>query len=102
MVLEREIAIPELRGCPGCPAFAGDQGGRAESRLPGCSRAAFLSSLPSRNIIIDAMTSPSLDIEEPAAFLPYLKAAGLVENGESVATTVLPGGVSSRTVLVDW
>jgi len=49
-----------------------------------------------------AMTSPSLDIENPAAFLPYLTAARLVENGEPMTTTVLPGGVSSRTVLVDW
>ncbi|HEY2908649.1 MAG TPA: aminoglycoside phosphotransferase family protein [Gemmataceae bacterium] len=48
------------------------------------------------------MTSPSLDIEDPAAFLPYLKAAKLVENGDPVATTALPGGVSSRTVSVDW
>lgn len=48
------------------------------------------------------MTPPSLDIEDPTAFLPYLTAAKLVGNAESVATTTLPGGVSSRTVLVDW
>src|SRR3954449_8437488 len=48
------------------------------------------------------MGADSLDIEDPTALRRYLAAAGLLADGEPVTTTVLPGGVSSRTVLVEW
>ncbi|MCE9562321.1 MAG: phosphotransferase [Planctomycetes bacterium] len=48
------------------------------------------------------MATGSLDIENPAALRQYLTAAGLLAAGEEVAITVLPGGVSGRTVLVMW
>ena len=43
-----------------------------------------------------------LDIEDPSAFRAYLARSGLVEAIDSPTMTVLPGGVSSRTVLVEW
>jgi aminoglycoside phosphotransferase (APT) family kinase protein len=47
------------------------------------------------------MGDGQLDIEDPAALRRYLDAAGVMAGGEPV-TTVLPGGVSGRTVRVDW
>jgi aminoglycoside phosphotransferase (APT) family kinase protein len=48
------------------------------------------------------MGTAPLDIEDPAALRRYLTAAGQLVDGEPVAVTVLPGGVSGRTVRVDW
>jgi hypothetical protein len=48
------------------------------------------------------MGTDSLDIEDPAALRQYLAANGLVTGSEEVTITVLPGGVSGRTVLVEW
>lgn len=42
----------------------------------------------------------ALDIEQPAALLRYLRSQGHVGHDESPILTVLPGGVSNRTVLV--
>lgn len=42
-----------------------------------------------------------IDIEEHESLLVYLRAAGHVASDESPAFTTLPGGVSSRTVLVE-
>ena len=50
----------------------------------------------------------SLDIEQHDALLGYLRTAGHLRHGESASFATLPGGVSSRTVLVqrsngrDW
>src|SRR5699024_9175971 len=43
-----------------------------------------------------------LDIEDPAALRRYLAAAGLLAGDEPVTIAVLPGGVSGRTVRVEW
>jgi hypothetical protein len=48
------------------------------------------------------MGTDSLDIENPAALRRYLVANGLLSETEEVTITVLPGGVSGRTVLVGW
>lgn len=45
--------------------------------------------------------SAPLDIERHDALLAYLRKAGHVASGESPTFTTLPGGVSSRTVLVE-
>lgn len=44
--------------------------------------------------------APELDIEQPEAALTYLRAQGRLDPDESPAVQVLPGGVSSRAVLV--
>jgi tRNA A-37 threonylcarbamoyl transferase component Bud32 len=46
------------------------------------------------------MTAP-LDIEQHDALLGYLRSAGHLGHGESASFATLPGGVSSRTVLVE-
>ncbi len=43
---------------------------------------------------------PDLDIEQPDSLLAYLRAGGWIEPDEQPALTVLAGGVSNRTVLV--
>ena len=43
-----------------------------------------------------------IDIEDPAVLRTYLGKACLLGESEPVTMAVLPGGVSSRTVLVDW
>ena len=43
----------------------------------------------------------NLDIERPGALASYLRGAGLIAPGEDPAVTVLAGGVSNRTVLVE-
>src|SRR4051794_9079867 len=50
------------------------------------------------------MDAEPLDIEDPTVLRRYLAAAGLLADAESTAVTitVLPGGVSGRTVLVEW
>jgi aminoglycoside phosphotransferase (APT) family kinase protein len=48
------------------------------------------------------MGTDQLDIENPAILRRYLAAVGLLAEGEEVTMTVLPGGVSGRTVLVEW
>src|SRR5262245_24148788 len=48
------------------------------------------------------MGTDSLDIENPTALRQYLAANGLLSGSEEVTITALPGGVSSRTVLVVW
>src|ERR1700753_3912418 len=48
------------------------------------------------------MGAEQLDIEDTAALRRYLAAAGRLADGEAVSVTVLPGGVSGRTVLVEW
>jgi hypothetical protein len=48
------------------------------------------------------MATDQLDIEQPETLRQYLADAGLLAAGEQVAIKVLPGGVSGRTVLVDW
>jgi hypothetical protein len=48
------------------------------------------------------MGTDSLDIENPATLRQYLAASGLLSESEEVTVTVLPGGVSGRTVLVVW
>jgi aminoglycoside phosphotransferase (APT) family kinase protein len=48
------------------------------------------------------MGAAPLDIEDPATLRRYLTTAGLLADGEPVTVTVLPGGVSGRTVLVEW
>lgn len=42
-----------------------------------------------------------LDIEQPEQLVAYLRRARLIGEHERVATRVLPGGVSNRTVLVE-
>jgi 5-methylthioribose kinase len=44
---------------------------------------------------------PPLDIEQPGALLAYLRDRGRILPAEEPAITVLPGGVSNRTVRVD-
>ncbi len=44
---------------------------------------------------------PVLDIEDPGQFLAYLRASGWIEAGETPRFSVLRGGVSNRTVLVE-
>lgn len=48
------------------------------------------------------MATDQLDIENPETLRRYLTAAGLLAAGEQVEIKVLQGGVSGRTVLVDW
>jgi 5-methylthioribose kinase len=48
------------------------------------------------------MGAEQLDIEDPVVLRKYLAAAGVLADGEAVTVTVLPGGVSGRTVLVEW
>jgi 5-methylthioribose kinase len=48
------------------------------------------------------MATDQVDIENPDALHRYLAAAGLLSDGVRVTITILPGGVSSRTVLVEW
>src|ERR1700722_14977654 len=43
----------------------------------------------------------TLNIENPTELRRYLVAANLVAEGEQISIVVLPGGVSSRTVLVE-
>lgn len=43
---------------------------------------------------------PDLDIEQPAALLAYLRAGGWIAADEQPALTMLAGGVSNRTMLV--
>jgi 5-methylthioribose kinase len=43
----------------------------------------------------------SLDIEQPEQLIAYLRASGRIGAGESPRVTVLAGGVSNRTVLVE-
>jgi aminoglycoside phosphotransferase (APT) family kinase protein len=43
---------------------------------------------------------PDIDIEKPPDAIAWLRARGLVDAGESPQIETLPGGVSSRTVLV--
>ncbi|MEA2524449.1 MAG: hypothetical protein QOF73_1676 [Thermomicrobiales bacterium] len=45
--------------------------------------------------------STHLDIEQPGALLDYLRQTGRIEPGEEPAISVLAGGVSNRTVLVE-
>ena len=45
--------------------------------------------------------APSFDIEQPKALLQYLRDNGRLEPAEVPALTVLSGGVSNRTVLVE-
>src|SRR5262245_16281233 len=47
------------------------------------------------------MSTPELDIEQPAALLPYLRERGAIGTVETPRITVLQGGVSNRTVLVE-
>src|SRR5678816_1286355 len=47
------------------------------------------------------MPAESLDIEHSAALVSYLRAAGRIANAETPRITVLAGGVSNRTVLVE-
>jgi 5-methylthioribose kinase len=49
----------------------------------------------------DATVTDPLDIEHHEALLAYLRAAGHIALSESPRFTTLPGGVSSRTVLVE-
>jgi len=48
------------------------------------------------------MGAQPLDIEDPVALRGYLAAAGLLASGEPISIAVLPGGVSGRTVRVEW
>jgi 5-methylthioribose kinase len=48
------------------------------------------------------MNAGPLNIEDRDALLRYLAATGRLREGEPVTFSVLPGGVSSRTVLVEW
>ena len=47
------------------------------------------------------MTPDQLDIEQPAALLDYLRATHRIEPAESPLITILTGGVSNRTVVVE-
>jgi tRNA A-37 threonylcarbamoyl transferase component Bud32 len=58
--------------------------------------------LPSVASVTDDSGGRTLDIEDPAALRRYLAAAGFIANDESVSIVALPGGVSARTVLVEW
>src|SRR6185295_14240171 len=42
-----------------------------------------------------------LDIENPTALIAYLRQAGHIESDEEPRVSVLAGGVSNRTVLVE-
>lgn len=48
------------------------------------------------------MTADPIDIEDPAVLRRYLTIAGLLADSEPVSMAVLPGGVSGRTVLIEW
>lgn len=48
------------------------------------------------------MARDDLDIEQPTRLRHYLTAAGLLTDHDDVTITVLPGGVSGRTVMVTW
>ncbi len=48
------------------------------------------------------MGTDQLDIENPVALRNYLAKAGLLADAEQVKMSVLPGGVSGRTVFVEW
>jgi 5-methylthioribose kinase len=48
---------------------------------------------------VDAKT---LDIERPGSLVGYLKATGRIDEDEEPTVSVLAGGVSNRTVLVEW
>jgi 5-methylthioribose kinase len=48
------------------------------------------------------MGADQFNVENPSTLRQYLAAAGFLADGEQVTTTVLPGGVSGRTVLVEW
>jgi tRNA A-37 threonylcarbamoyl transferase component Bud32 len=48
------------------------------------------------------MGADQFDVEDPSTLRQYMTGAGLLADGEHVTTTVLPGGVSGRTVLVEW
>ena len=50
-------------------------------------------------VVVDAEL---LDIEQPGALVGYLKETGRVGEGEEPVVRVLAGGVSNRTVLVEW
>src|SRR6188472_178391 len=50
---------------------------------------------------IGDMTDTTLDIEQPSALTAYLRDKGLVGPDEEPRVTVLAGGVSNRTVLVE-
>lgn len=43
----------------------------------------------------------TIDIEDPAALLGYLRAAGHIAQGDTPSIALLAGGVSNRTVLVE-
>ncbi len=47
------------------------------------------------------MSVPDLDIEQPGALVDWLRDHGKIATGESPRITVLAGGVSNRTVLVE-
>src|SRR5437868_10267578 len=47
------------------------------------------------------MIPDQIDIEQPAALLDYLRATARIELTESPGITVLSGGVSNRTVLLE-
>ena len=50
-------------------------------------------------VIVDAEL---LDIERPGALVEYLRRTGRIGEGEEPRVRVLTGGVSNRTVLVEW
>jgi aminoglycoside phosphotransferase (APT) family kinase protein len=45
--------------------------------------------------------TPDLDIEQPGVLVDWLRAHHLISGADQPVCTVLPGGVSNRTVLVD-
>ena len=47
------------------------------------------------------MDEKTLDIERPGSLVGYLKATGRIDKDEGPAVSVLAGGVSNRTVLVE-
>src|SRR4051794_18795708 len=61
-----------------------------------------LKELPGVAGVIQDSGGQPLDIEDPTALRRYLAAGALVANGEPPTIVTLPGGVSGRTVLVEW
>lgn len=55
-----------------------------------------------REKVAKGMATDQVDIENPEAMRRYLATAGLLADGARVTITILPGGVSGRTVLVEW
>jgi 5-methylthioribose kinase len=74
-----------------------------DGRAAGAPKAAVASGINWRRVNFDhnRELSESIDIEEPGQAIGWLRKQGLITGAESPRIETLPGGVSSRTVLVE-